>query len=240
MKAKNERIDAAKDKILRRANEEAHEIIQKAKDTADESIRKYNKWMKGSGMTKEMEKERANLRKALNETESELTIEGTKKAPKKAPDKLQIGDIVMVHSMGIKGTVSTLPNSKGKCFVQMGILRSEVSVSDLELLEQETKAAKKEASITHARNMKMAKAMTISPGINLIGKTVDEALFLLDKYLDDAYLAKLHQVTIIHGVGTGALRNAVQNHCKKSKYVKSYRMGEYGEGGYGVTVVEFK
>lgn len=83
MKAKNERIDAAKDKILRRANEEAHEIIQKAKDTADESIRKYNKWMKGSGMTKEMEKERANLRKALNETESELTIEGTKMAPKK-------------------------------------------------------------------------------------------------------------------------------------------------------------
>ena len=240
MKAKNERIDAAKDKILRRANEEAHEIIQKAKDTADESIRKYNKWMKGSGMTKEMEKERANLRKALNETESELTIEKTKKVPKKAPDKLQIGDIVMVHSMGIKGTVSTLPNSKGKCFVQMGILRSEVSVSDLELLEQETKAAKKEASITHARNMKMAKAMTISPEINLIGKTVDEALFLLDKYLDDAYLAKLHQVTIIHGVGTGALRNAVQNHCKKSKYVKSYRMGEYGEGGYGVTVVEFK
>ena len=240
MKAKNERIDAAKDKILRRANEEAHEIIQKAKDTADESIRKYNKWMKGSGMTKEMEKERANLRKALNETESELTIEGTKKAPKRAPDKLQIGDIVMVHSMGIKGTVSTLPNSKGKCFVQMGILRSEVSVSDLELLEQETKAAKKEASITHARNMKMAKAMTISPEINLIGKTVDEALGLLDKYLDDAYLAKLHQVTIIHGVGTGALRNAVQNHCKKSKYVKSYRMGEYGEGGYGVTVVEFK
>ena len=109
MKAKNERIDAAKDKILRRANEEAHEIIQKAKDTADESIRKYNKWMKGSGMTKEMEKDRANLRKALNETESELTIEGTKMAPKKAPDKLQIGDIVMVHSMGIKGTVSTLP-----------------------------------------------------------------------------------------------------------------------------------
>ena len=240
MKAKNERIDAAKDKILRRANEEAHEIIQKAKDTADESIRKYNKWMKGSGMTKEMEKERAALREALDETENHLTIEGTGKAPKKAPDKLAVGDIVMVHSMGVKGTVSTLPNSKGKCYVQMGILRSEVDVKDLELLEQETKAAKKEASITHARNMKMAKAMTISSELNLIGKTVDEAMGLLDKYLDDAYLAKLHQVTIIHGVGTGALRNAVQNHCKRSKYVKSYRMGEYGEGGYGVTVIEFK
>ena len=115
-----------------------------------------------------------------------------------------------------------------------------VDIKDLELLEQETKASKKEAAITHARNMKMAKAMTISPEINLIGKTVDEALALLDKYLDDAYLARLHQVTVIHGMGTGALRNAVQNHCKKCKYVKSYRMGEHGEGGYGVTVIEFK
>lgn len=240
MKAKNERIDAAKDKILRRANEEAHDIIQKAKDTADESIRKYNKWMQGAGMTKEMEKERAALREELDKTGSSLAVEGTGKTPKKAPEKLAVGDIVMVHSMGIKGTVSTLPNNKGKCFVQMGILRSEVDVSDLELLEQETKAAKKEANITHARNMKMSKAMTISPEINLIGKTVDEALPLLDKYLDDAYLAKLHQVTVIHGMGTGALRNAVQNHCRRCKYVESYRMGEYGEGGYGVTVINFK
>ncbi len=240
LKAKNERIDAAKDKILRRANEEAHEILQKAKDTADESIRKYNKWMKGSGMTKEMEKERAALREALNQTGDKLKMQSTGKAPAKAPDKLAVGDIVMVHTMGVKGIVSTLPNNKGKCFVQMGILRSEVDVKDLELLEQETKTAKKEAAITHARNMKMAKAMTISSELNLIGKTVDEAMGVLDKYLDDAYLAKLHQVTIIHGVGTGALRNAVQNHCKRSKYVKNYRMGEYGEGGYGVTVIEFK
>ena len=238
--AKNERIDEARDKILRRANEEANDILQKAKNVADESIRKYNKWMNDSGMTKQMEKERAALREELNRTGSKLAIEGTKRTPKKTPDKLAIGDIVMVHSMGVKGTVSSLPNAKGKCFVQMGIMRSEVDIKDLELLEQETKAAKKEASITHARNMKMAKAMTVSSEINLIGKTVDEAISLLDKYLDDAYLAKLHQVTVIHGMGTGALRNAVQNHCKKSKFVKSYRMGEYGEGGYGVTVVEFK
>lgn len=238
--AKNDRIDAAKDKILRRANEEANEILQKAKDMADESIRKYNKWSNDSGMAKEMEKERAALREELNKTGSKLTIGETKKTKRKAPDKLQPGDIVMVHSMGIRGTVSSEPNAKGKCFVQMGIMRSEVDIKDLELLEQETKASKKEASVTHARNMKMAKAMTISPEINLIGKTVDEALGLLDKYLDDAYLAKLSQVTVIHGVGTGALRNAVQNFCKKNKYVKSYRMGEYGEGGYGVTVVEFK
>jgi len=237
---KNERIDKAKDKIMRRANEEANEILQKAKDVADESIRKYNKWMNDSGMTKEMEKERAALREELGKTGSKLTMRTPKNGPKKTPDKLQVGDIVMVHSMGVKGTVSTEPNAKGKCYVQMGILRSEVDIKDLELLEQETKAAKKEASITHAKNMKMAKAMHISSEINLIGKTVDEAIALLDKYLDDAYLAKLSQVTIIHGMGTGALRNAVQNHCKKSKYVKSYRMGEYGEGGYGVTVVTFK
>ncbi len=238
--AKNERIDQAKEKILRRANEEANEILQKAKDIADESIRRYNKWMNDSGMTKEMEKERAALREELNKTGDKLTLQNTRKKTAKAPEKLSAGDIVMVHSMGVKGTVSSEPDNKGKCYVQMGVLRSLVDIKDLELLEQETKATKKEAAITHARNMKMSKAMTISSEINLIGKTVDEALALLDKYLDDAYLARLHQVTVIHGMGTGALRTAVQNHCKKCRFVKSYRMGEYGEGGYGVTVVEFK
>ncbi len=238
--AKNDRIDQAKEKILRRANEEANEILQKAKDIADESIRRYNKWMNDSGMTKEMEKERAALREELNKTGDKLTLQNTRKKTAKAPEKLSAGDIVMVHSMGVKGTVSSEPDNKGKCYVQMGVLRSLVDIKDLELLEQETKATKKEAAITHARNMKMSKAMTISSEINLIGKTVDEALALLDKYLDDAYLARLHQVTVIHGMGTGALRTAVQNHCKKCRFVKSYRMGEYGEGGYGVTVVEFK
>lgn len=237
--AKNERIDEAKEKILRRANEEAREILQKAKDTADESIRKYNKWMQGAGMTKEMERERAALREEIDKTGSPLTIQKTKKH-RKTPDKLEVGDIVMVHSMGVKGTVSTPPNNKGKCYVQMGILRSEIDISDLELLEQETKTAKKEAAVTHSRNMKMAKALTVSPEINLIGKTVDEALALLDKYIDDAYLARLHQVTIIHGMGTGALRSAVQNYCKHCKHIENYRLGAYGEGGYGVTVVEFK
>jgi DNA mismatch repair protein MutS2 len=238
--AKNERLDEAKEKILRRANEEAREILQKAKDTADESIRKYNKWMQGAGMTKEMEKERAALREEISQKDAASTIRTASPSARKTPEKLTPGDIVMVHSMGVKGTVSTPPNAKGKCYVQMGILRSEVDITDLELLESETKAAKREANITHAKNMKMAKAMSVSSEINLIGKTVDEAISLLDKYLDDAYLAKLHQVTVIHGMGTGALRNAVQNYCRKCKYVKSYRMGAYGEGGYGVTVVEFK
>lgn len=240
---KNERIDKAKEKILRRANEEANEILQKAKDMADDSIRKYNKWMDGSkGNVSDMERQRSAIREQLKKTGEKLATKQKGNHPKTAPGKLSIGDLVMVHSMGVKGTIMSLPNTKGKCFVQMGIMRSEVNADDLELLEEETLQNRKEQlrERSGAGKIKMMKSLHVSSSINLIGKTVDEAIALLDKYLDDAYLAKLHQITIIHGVGTGALRNAVQAHLKKSKYIKTYRMGEYGEGGYGVTVAEFK
>ena len=240
---KNERIDKAKEKILRRANEEANEILQKAKDMADDSIRKYNKWMDGGkGNVSDMERQRSAIREQLKKTSEKLATKQKGNRPKTAPGKLSIGDLVMVHSMGVKGTVMSLPNTKGKCFVQMGIMRSEVNADDLELLEEETLQNRKEQlrERSGAGKIKMMKSLHVSSSINLIGKTVDEAIALLDKYLDDAYLAKLHQITIIHGVGTGALRNAVQAHLKKSKYIKTYRMGEYGEGGYGVTVAEFK
>ena len=240
---KNERIDKAKEKILRRANEEANEILQKAKDMADDSIRKYNKWMDGGkGNVRDMERQRSAIREQLKKTGEKLATKQKGNRPKTAPGKLSIGDLVMVHSMGVKGTVMSLPNAKGKCFVQMGIMRSEVNADDLELLEEETLQNRKEQlrERSGAGKIKMMKSLQVSSSINLIGKTVDEAIALLDKYLDDAYLAKLHQITIIHGVGTGALRNAVQAHLKKSKYIKTYRMGEYGEGGYGVTVAEFK
>ena len=240
---KNERIDKAKEKILRLANEEANEILQKAKDMADDSIRKYNKWMDGGkGNVSDMERQRSAIREQLKKTGEKLATKQKGNRPKTAPGKLAIGDLVMVHSMGVKGTVMSLPNTKGKCFVQMGIMRSEVNADDLELLEEETLQNRKEQlrERSGAGKIKMMKSLHVSSSINLIGKTVDEAIALLDKYLDDAYLAKLHQITIIHGVGTGALRNAVQAHLKKSKYIKTYRMGEYGEGGYGVTVAEFK
>lgn len=241
LEEKNERIDKAKDKILRRANEEANEILQNAKNIADESIRKYNKWMEG-GAIKDMERQRSSIREELRRTGEKLDSGRKKRRNTNAPNKLSIGDLVMVHSMGVKGTVSSLPNNKGKLFVQMGILRSEVDIKDLELLEEETLQIRKEKirERSNTGKIKMSKSMNISSSINLIGKTVDEAIALLDKYLDDAYLARLHQVTIIHGVGTGALKNAVQAHCRKTNYIQSYRMGEYGEGGYGVTVVEFK
>ncbi len=245
LEAKNERIDNARDKILQRATEEANEILQNAKDMADESIRKYNKWMENGGTAKDMENQRSALREQLKKTGEKLdAVQGHKQKRRNtnAPDSLSIGDMVMVHSLGVKGTVSTLPNAKGKLFVQMGIMRSEVDIKDLELLEEETIQIRKEKirERSNAGKIKMSKSLSVSSSINLIGKTVDEAIPVLDKYLDDAYLARLHQVTVIHGVGTGALKNAVQAHCKKMNYVKSYRLGEYGEGGYGVTVVEFK
>lgn len=239
LEQKNERIDAAKDKILRRANEEAREIIQEAKDLADDSIRKYNKWMKDGSINKEMEKQRADLREKLNKTESKLALKGKKAKKQHKATDFKVGDTVRVLSMNLNGTISTLPNDKGDLFVQMGILRSQVNIKDLELIDEPVITGPN-LKKTGSGQIKMSKTATISPELNLIGKMVDEALPLLDKYLDDAYLSHLPQVTIIHGRGTGALRNAVHGHLKKTKYVKSYRIGGFGEGNQGVTIVEFK
>lgn len=239
LEQKNQRIDEAKDRILRRANEEAKDIIQQAKDMADESIRKYNKWNKDGGMNREMEKERALLREKLGEKEEKLVLKKKKNGGQHKASDFKPGDSVLVNSLNLKGTVSSLPNEKGDLFVQMGILRSQINISDLTLIEdpEETTVSKK---YTGSGQIKMSKSSTIRPDINLIGKTVDEALPLLDKYLDDAYLSHLPQVTVIHGRGTGALKNAVHTHLKKTKYVKSFRLGAFGEGDQGVTIVEFK
>ena len=236
---KNKQIDDNREKIIAKAKEDANELLQEAKEFADSSIRKYNKWMSDSGVNREMEKERAELRKRLDETTAKQTQ--NKKRNTKAPKKLSVGDTVYVHSMDVKGTVSTLPNEKGELFVQMGILRSQVHISDLELIKEDTFTVNgKKAVRSQASKIGMSKALSVTTEINLIGKTVDEAMPLLDKYLDDAYLSHLNQVTVIHGIGTGALKSAVWSHLKRTNYVKSYRQGEFGEGGYGVTIVEFK
>ncbi|MBR6230109.1 MAG: endonuclease MutS2 [Eubacterium sp.] len=241
---KEEKLEQSRDKILRRANEEAREILEKAKKVADESIRKYNKWMNDPEALKAMEHERGALRDAINEVEEGLASTGPgnssrRRKSSKNPEELTIGDIVMVHSMGVKGTISTEP-TRGKCYVQIGILRSEVELSDLEYLESETKQAKKEASITQSRNLKMSKAMTVHTEINLIGKTVAEAIPVLEKYIDDASIAHLSQIRIIHGMGTGALRSAVHDHLKRNRAIESFRLGEQGEGGYGATVATLR
>ena len=194
-----------------------------------------------------MEAERGKLRDAMDKVDAGLDASGIGSAGRhrpanrssKTPEELEVGDIVMVHSMGVQGTVSTKP-SKGKCYVQIGILRSEVDINDLEYLESQTKQAKKQASITQARNLKLSKAMTVHTEINLIGKTVAEAMPELEKYIDDAAIAGLSQIRIIHGMGTGALRNAVHEELRRNPHIDSYRLGEQGEGGYGATVAMLK
>lgn len=239
LKKKQERMDQSKDKILRQANEEANRILQEAKDFADESIRKFNKWQHQSGLNKEMEAQRQALRGRLNKTGEQLSLKNTSKGKKHSAKDFKLGDTVNVLTLGLKGTIASLPNAKGDCTVQMGILNSQVNIKDLELVDEEVIKAPS-LTKTQSGKIKMNKSYSIHPDLNIIGKTVDEALPEVDKYLDDAYLAHLPRVTIIHGVGTGALKNAVQSHLKRCKYVKTFRPGDFGEGGMGVTIVEFK
>jgi DNA mismatch repair protein MutS2 len=236
---KHENLDTSKDRILKEAKEQAASILQDAKEFADQSIRKYNKWLQEGGSVKDMEQERNTLRERLSESGTVTDKAKRKQSKNPSLKNLKLGDTVHVISLGLKGTVSTLPNAKGDLYVQMGILRSLINVSDLELLDEEVISAPS-FNKTQSGKIKLSKSSFIHPEINLIGKTVDEALSVLDKYLDDAYLAHLPQVTVIHGRGTGALKNAVHAHLKKTKYVKSYRVGGFGEGDHGVTIVEFQ
>ena len=240
LKNKQEKLDESRDAILRKAKEEANQILQEAKDTADEAIRNFNKYGTTRPSIQEMEKQRTNIREkmAANEKKSSKEKETAIYNPK-IPKKLRIGDSVKVLSMNLTGTVHSLPNAKGDLFVQMGILRSQVNIKDLVLIEDAAPGSKKYAK-TGAGKLKMSKSASVSTEINLIGKTVDEAIALLDKYLDDAYLAHLPSVRIVHGKGTGALRSAVQSHLKRQSYIKSFHLGEFGEGDAGVTIAEFK
>lgn len=237
---KNEKIDQAKDRILREANEKAKEILQEAKDVADETIRDFNKVSAGADI-RELEKKRQKVRDKINEKNAKLSIGASKEPTIKTldPKKLKKGDTVKIVSMGLKGTVSTLPDAKGALFVQCGIMRTQTNVKDLVLIDEVT-INTPTLQRTGAGKIKMSKSLSVSTEINLLGKTVDEALSELDKYLDDAYLAHLPSVRVVHGKGTGALRNAVHNHLKRLKYVKEFRLGEYGEGDAGVTIVTFK
>lgn len=240
LKNKQEKLDESRDAILRKAKEEANQILQEAKDTADEAIRNFNKYGTTRPSIQEMEKQRTNIREkmAANEKKSSKEKDTAIYNPK-VPKKLRIGDSVKVLSMNLTGTVHSLPNAKGDLFVQMGILRSQVNIKDLVLIEDAVPGSKKYAK-TGAGKLKMSKSASVSTEINLIGKTVDEAIALLDKYLDDAYLAHLPSVRIVHGKGTGALRSAVQSHLKRQSYIKSFHLGEFGEGDAGVTIAEFK
>ena len=240
LEQKQERIDSQKEKIIRQANEEAHAILREAKEVADQTIKNFHKYGKATPSMKDMEQERSKLRDKMNNLEKDMSLkQKNAQTNHKVPKKLRIGDTVKVLSMNLTGTVHTLPNEKGDLYVQMGILRSLVNIKDLVLVEETPVLGNKKKS-TGAGKIKMAKSASVSTEINLIGKTTDEAIALLDKYLDDAYIAHMPSVRIVHGKGTGALRNAVHNHLKRLKYIKSYRLGEFGEGDAGVTIAEFK
>lgn len=239
---KNEKLDARRDEILRKANEEAVQILKEAKDLADETIRNFNKYGQSQAPMSKMEKERSKVRDKMNKSEKNLSMKKKEMINHKVPKKLRIGDSVKVLSMNLKGTVHTLPNAKGDLYVQMGILRSLVNINDLVLIDDESTSpiAKKYGGGSSSGKIKMSKSSSVSTEINLIGMTVDEAIAHLDKYLDDAYIAHLPSVRIVHGKGTGALRSAVHAHLKRQKYVKSFRLGEAGEGDAGVTIAEFE
>ena len=242
LQRKNEKIDQAKDKILRDANEKARAILQEAKDVADETIRDFNK-VGASADIKELEKKRQKVRDKINEKNGKLALGNSQKKPANQktvdPKKLKKGDSVKIISMNLKGIVNTLPDAKGNLFVQCGIMRMQTNVNDLMPIKEETITAPA-LQRTNTGKLKMSKSFSVSSEINLLGCTVDEAIAKLDKYLDDAYLAHLPSVRVVHGKGTGALRSAVQSHLKRLKYVKEYRLGEYGEGDAGVTIVTFK
>ena len=245
LEQKEERFDERRDKMIRSANEEAQRILREAKETADRTIKNINKLAASSGVdTKALEAERTKLRENLKKVDSNLSLKQESK-PHQAinPKKLHIGDGVKVLSMNLKGTVSTLPDAQGNLFVQMGILRSRVNISDLELLQENSISApgldsRRKGSGSSA--IKMSKSASVSTEINLLGMTVDEANAHLDKYLDDACIAHLSQVRVVHGKGTGALRAGIHKHLKKLKNVKEFHLAEFGEGDAGVTIVVFK
>lgn len=241
LEAKNEKLDSARDKIIKEAHAKAREILQEAKDVADETIRDFNRLGPGADI-RELEQKRQKVRDKISEKNEKLALKSDPKQEKKKvldPAKLKKGDSVKVLSMGLTGTVNTLPDNKGNLFVQCGIMRTQVNVRDLALAEETTITAPT-LQRTNTGKIKMSKSLSVSTEINLLGKTVDEAISALDKYLDDAYIAHLSSVRVVHGKGTGALRNAVHSHLKRLKYVKEYRLGEYGEGDAGVTIVTFK
>ena len=238
---KRDKLEEQRDRIIREANEKAHEILADAKETADETMRNFHKFGKANISVAEMEKERERLRKKMNATQNSMKTDAKKpKKTYKASD-FKLGESVKVLSMNLTGSVTSLPDAKGNVTVQMGILRSTVNISDLEIIDEAPAYSfAGRTRQTGKGKVKMGKSLAISPEINLLGKTVDEAVAELDKYLDDASLAHLSSVRIVHGKGTGALRAGIHKYLKRQKHVKSFRLGAFGEGDAGVTIAELK
>lgn len=246
LKRKQEKLDASRDKIIAAANEEARDILQDAKDLADETIKNFQKYGNGKGSIQDMERARQKVRTKISNTGNALATKGMagegQRKQYKASD-FKLGESVKVLSMGgLAGTVSSLPDAKGNVFVQCGILRSSINIKDLEIVDTPDITGPGIKSFGHGSKGKMdlSKSSAISTEINLLGLTVDEAIAKLDKYLDDAYLSHLPNVRIVHGKGTGALRTGIHTYLKRVQYIKEFHLGAFGEGDAGVTIVTFK
>ena len=233
-----EKLNEQRDRIIREANEKANAILREAKEVADETIRNFHKFGKDNISVAEMEKERERLRKKIKDTSGSAVTE--KRKPKKnyKPEDFKLGESVKVLSMNLVGTIASRPDSRGNVTVQMGILRSQVNISDLEIVNEPSAYEPKKLNRTSKGKIRMSKSLSVSPEINLLGRTVDEAVAELDKYLDDALLSHLNTVRVVHGKGTGALRKGIHEYLRRQKHVKSYHLAEFGEGDAGVTIVE--
>lgn len=240
LKAKNERLDERSDNILQKAREEASAILREAKETADDAIRKLNKANAAGMSVAELEKQRQRIKDNINKVDKGRALKSQAPARQHKASDFHIGDRVHVASLNLDGTVHTLPNQKGELNVTIGIMNYNVNMSDLTKIEEASEMRKLKQKSSGIGKLKMNKTASISPEINLIGMTSDEAIMTLDKYLDDAFLSHISPVRIVHGKGSGVLRNAVHNYLKRQKHVKSFRLGSFGEGDYGVTIVEFK
>ncbi len=235
---RRQKLEEQRDRIIREANEKANAILREAKEVADETIRNFHKFGKENISAAEMEKERERLRQKIKTTQADAAVKPQKQKKKYKASDFRLGESVKVLSMNLTGTIHSLPDSRGNVTVQMGILRSQVNISDLEIIEEPAPYSSKKFSRTSKSSMKMGKSLSVSPEINLLGKTVDEAVAELDKYLDDALLSHLNTVRVVHGKGTGALRKGIHEYLRRQKHVKSYRLAEFGEGDAGVTIVE--
>ena len=240
LKEREEKLEKNRDKIINEAKQEAQRILKEAKETADSAIRNINQLKSVEDYAK-AEKERERLRKNLKDTASKGRFGEKGPSQPVSPKKIKVGDMVRVMPMGgVTAEVMSLPDKDNNISVRIGFMQSRVSVRDVEFAGNSNAQASKPKQPAKKSGSYSPKALTVSHELNLIGMTTDEARPVLEKYLDDAYLAHMDQVRIVHGRGTGALKNMVHERLKKIKYVDSFRLGVFGEGDTGVTIVKFK
>ena len=237
---KENRLESERHRILQKAREEARRVLRQAKEEADDIIRELNKLAQESAArerNREIERHRRNLKLKLEELDRQLTPEEMySRAGQISANDIRLGETVYVSTLNQKGQVLTLPDENETVMIQVGIMKVEAKLSDLRRTEENESFRNFQAS----GKKPSPRIESITPEMDLRGQTVDEALVSIDKYLDDAFLSGLREVTLIHGKGTGALRDGIHQYLRRHPHVNTFRLGKYGEGESGVTVVELK